>query len=85
MYIIPVIHFIQGLTYSNEKALNQVFIELDKLYFSKSDKITHTKLKTIASTGAGDFINITGSDTLVNFKKRYPILNNTNSKENFQM
>ena len=59
-----------------EAALDVIFQNLDRIYFSQCNNISINKLKTIASSGAGNYINIMGGDTLnKTFKKKYPTLN----------
>lgn len=82
--VLPIVHFIQSLSFSNETALDQVFVELNKYFLSQCKSISITKLKTIASSGAGNYINIMGGNTLEdNFKKKYPTLQNEDVKVNF--
>jgi hypothetical protein len=82
--VLPIVHLIQGLTCSNEAALDQIFNELDKLYFSQCSNVSINKLKTIASSGAGNYINIMGGDTLnKTFKKSYPSFNTEDAANRF--
>lgn len=82
--VLPIVHFIQSLSYSNEKALDQVFIELNRHFLSQCRNISTTKLKTIASSGAGNYINVMGGNTLQDsFKKKYPVLQTDDVKAKF--
>ncbi|EHA1080340.1 LPO_1073/Vpar_1526 family protein [Photobacterium damselae subsp. damselae] len=81
--VFPIVHFIQGLTCNNEAALDDIFHDLDRYYFSQCNNITKNKLKTIASSGAGNYINIMGGDTLETFKKQYPSLNTADVASRF--
>ncbi|WP_010604788.1 LPO_1073/Vpar_1526 family protein [Pseudoalteromonas maricaloris] len=81
--VLPVVHFVQSLSFSDESVINIIFTQLNQHYLSQCNAVTANKLKTIASSGAGNYINIMGGNTLEDsFKKRYPILDtpDVNSK-----
>jgi len=82
--VLPINHFIQSLEFSNQAALDNIFVKLERHFLLSCKTISANKLKTIAATGAGDYINIMGSDTLKdNFKKKYSILNTDDVESNF--
>jgi len=72
--VIPIIHFIQSMSISDQNQLNQALISLDKLYLSKCSEISFNKLKTIASTGAGELITINDSYAVAKLKNRYSMV-----------
>lgn len=82
--VLPINHFVQSLHFSNDAALDNVFLLLERYFLSSCNTISANKLKTIAAAGAGDYINIMGGDTLNDsFKKEYPVLNTTDVESIF--
>ncbi len=74
--VLPIVHFVQSLQADNEAALDQIFFKLNEFFLSSCNQISTNKLKTIASIGAGNYINIMGSNTFKDtFKKKYTTLN----------
>ncbi len=72
--ILPALHFIQSLHYGNPTDIDHVYGFIYDRFLSRCDDITPSKLKTMASIGVGNYINIMGSNTFENMKEKYPHL-----------
>ncbi|EHW0638301.1 LPO_1073/Vpar_1526 family protein [Vibrio vulnificus] len=82
--VLPINHFIQTLQLSHHEALDEIFLLLERHFLSSCNSISANKLITIATAGAGYYINIMRRDTLNDsFKEKYPILNTTDVESQF--
>ena len=75
------VQFVKHLTVSDGIGLEQMYVVIYQEYASKCREITLTRSRTIASFGAGTYMNIMGSDTLSTFKAKYPTLNSQSDIE----
>ena len=81
--VIASIQFIQHMYIKDPQSLEHLYDSINKEYLSKCGTVTIAKLRTIASLGAGNFINIMGGNTFQEFKKKYPAINVTDAEKAF--
>lgn len=72
--ILPALHFIQALSYNTPAELDQVYGLIYERFLSRCGDMTPSKLKTMASIGVGNYINIMSSNTFDGMKEKYPHL-----------
>lgn len=69
------IQFVQHLEVPTPLQLEPMYKIVYEEYTSKCSEVTETQLMTIASIGAGNYMRMMGTNTFIDFKKKYPILN----------
>lgn len=69
------VQFVKNLTIVNALDLEKMYGVIYREYASKCHGVTLTRLMTVASFGAGTYMNVMGTDTLKTFKTKYPALN----------
>jgi hypothetical protein len=72
--LLPALHFIQALNYNTPAELDVAFGAIYDRFLSKCGGMMPSKLKTMASIGVGNYINIMGNNTFNEMKKKYPHL-----------
>lgn len=80
LLLLPALHFIQGLIYNNHSQLDNLYGAIFEQFLSKCDTITPAKLKTMASIGVGNYINVTGGHSFEEMKEKYPHLKTSDAK-----
>ncbi len=80
--LLPALHFIQALNYNTPAELDAAFGAIYDRFLSKCVGMTSSKLKTMASIGVGNYINIMGGNTVSEMKKKYLHLQQTDVELN---
>ncbi|AKH38499.1 LPO_1073/Vpar_1526 family protein [Nitrosomonas communis] len=80
--LLPALHFIQALNYNTPAELDAAFGAIYDRFLSKCVGMTSSKLKTMASIGVGNYINIMGGNTFSEMKKKYLHLQQTDVELN---
>lgn len=68
--ILPALHFIQSLTWSNPAEVDNVYGLIYDHFLSRGEDMSRSKLKTMASIGVGSYVNIMGSNTFEGMKEK---------------